>query len=108
MNITAEESQGTTPARRVKPFWLMVSALLTAVSVYSYQNMAVGDTAKSLSPADLRGSDSVIDYHHYDGDERPWEAIDVPSEPLVRPDFELMTYLKDSVSQGYDLSLIHI
>ena len=102
MNITAEESQGTTPARKVKPFWLIVSALLAAVSVYSYQNMAVGDTAKSLSPANPRGSDLVIDYHHYDGDERPWEAIDVPSEPLVRPDFELMTYLKDSVSQGYD------
>jgi hypothetical protein len=48
MNITAEESQGTTPARKVKPFWLVVSAILAAVSVYSYQSMTVGDTAKSL------------------------------------------------------------
>ena len=102
MNITAEESQGTTPARKVKPFWLVVSAILAAVSVYSYQSMAVGDTAKSLLSADLRGSDFVINYDYYDGGERPWEAIDVPSEPLVRGDFELLTYLNDSVAQGYD------
>ncbi len=102
MDITAEESQGTTPARKVKPFWLMVSALLAALSVYSYLSMTVGEAEKSLLLADLRGSDSLIDYHDYDGDKRPWEAIDVPSEPLVRGDFELLTYLNDSVPLGYD------
>ncbi len=102
MNTTAEESQGTTPAKKVKPLWLMVSALLAALSVYSYQSMTVRDSEKSLLSADLRGSDSVIGYHDYHSDERPWEAIDVASEPLVRPDLELLAYLEDSVIQGHD------
>ena len=102
MNITAEESQGTAPARKVRPFWLVVSVLLAAASVCSYQGVAVGDTEKPQLSTGLRGPDFVIDDYYYDGDERPWEAIDAPSEPLVRADYDLLTYLTDAVTRNYD------
>ena len=91
MNITAEESQGTAPARKLRPFWLVVSVLLAAASVCSYQGVAVGDTEKPQLSAGLRGPDFDINDYYYDGDERPWEAIAVPSEPLVRADYDLLT-----------------
>ena len=105
MDITAEEFQGTAPVRKVKFFWLVVSAILAAVSVYSFQSMDTGDNAKSVLLPDLSGPDFVIedyydDYYH-DG-VNPWEAIDVPSEPLVHGDFELLTYLNNSVTKNYD------
>ena len=102
MDITAKESQGTAPARKVRPFWLVVSALLAAASVYSCQGVAVGDTEKPQLSAGRRGPDFVIDDYYYDGDERPWEAIDAPSEPLVRADYVLTTYLSDAVTGNYD------
>ena len=102
MDITAKESQGTAPARKVRPFWLVVSALLAAASVYSCQGVAVGDTEKPQLSAGRRGPDFVIDDYYYDGDERPWEAIDAPSEPLVRADSDLTTYLSDAVTGNYD------
>jgi len=106
MNIAAGESHGITPARKVRPFWLVVSVILAAASVYSYQGMAVGDTGKSLLSAGRRGPDFVIDDYdddYYNGGKRPWEAIDVPSEPLVRGDIELLTYLTGSIAQNHDL-----
>ena len=102
MNIAAEESQGTAPTSKVRPFWLVVSAILAAVSVCSYQSVAAGDTEKAQVAAGLRGPGFVTDDYYYDGDERPWETIDVPSEPLVRADSDLTTYLSDSVTRNYD------